>query len=93
MRHRQRPGLAAGDAIDLTDIVGSRATLGYAPSTDGTGGTLTVGDGTHGASIALLGQYMAAGLGVSADQAGGTVVTYTPPPASSSDQSSLTNPH
>ena len=55
-------GLAAGDALDLTDIAsGANTTIGYSTNADGTGGTLSVSDGTHNASIALFGQYSAAG--------------------------------
>jgi trimeric autotransporter adhesin len=45
----------------------------------GTGGTLTLGDGTHWASLSLLGQYAAAGFAIGADATGGGLVTYTTP--------------
>jgi hypothetical protein len=46
--------------IDLPNIAfGAQTTLAYSQNTAGTGGTLTVSDGRHAASIALLGNYMA----------------------------------
>ena len=85
-------GFGADDALDLADIAfDSNTTLGYSANADGTGGMLTVSDGTHNASIALLGQYVAAGFQVGSDQGTGTMVTYTPPAAS--DPTSITNPN
>ena len=63
-------------------------TLGYAANAGGTGGTLTVSDGTHSASLALLGQYAAADFATAADTSGGTVVTLADP-----TQSHLVVPH
>jgi autotransporter passenger strand-loop-strand repeat protein len=63
--------------IDLRDIAfGSGTTLGY---TDfGTSGTLTVSDGTHTASLHLLGQYVEANFTKQSDGAGGTLITDPP---------------
>jgi hypothetical protein len=73
-------GLAAGDQLDFADIsFGANTSLGYTANGDGTGGTLTVSDGTHSASIALLGQFAAAGFQGAGDNDAGTVITYTPP--------------
>src|SRR5439155_17092802 len=73
-------GFALGDAIDLRDIVaGSNETLGYAVNATGSGGTLTVSDGTHTASLALLGQYAAADFVSASDGQGGTLVTHFDP--------------
>jgi len=88
-------GLAAGDAIDLADIVfGGSDTLAYAANAGGTGGTLTVGDGTHTVNLALIGQYAAAEFATAADPGGGTVVTYgqAPPASGSTDQALLAHP-
>jgi large repetitive protein len=75
-------GFGAGDAIDLRDIgFGAGATIGYSANAAGTGGTLTMSDGTHTASIALLGQYAAAGFQGALDAGAGTIVTYTDPNA------------
>src|SRR5207248_3897458 len=54
-------GFAMGDAMDLCDLVfGSNETVAYQANAAGTGGTLTVSDGAHTATLALLGQYAAA---------------------------------
>ncbi len=72
-------GFGAGDTLDLTDIAaGANLTIGYTANVVGTGGTLSVSDGTHNASIALLGQFAAAGFQVGSDAGGGAMVTYTP---------------
>jgi autotransporter passenger strand-loop-strand repeat protein len=75
-------GWQAQDEIDLGDILfynkdGSKAgvTLAFTEKADNSGGTLTVSDGSHVASLALLGQYTAASFAVSgADPNGGTVI-------------------
>ena len=62
--------------IDLPDIAfGAQTTLAYAENAADTGGTLTVTDGRHAASIALLGNYMAGSFVTAADGHGGTLVT------------------
>jgi hypothetical protein len=69
--------------IDLPDIAfGAHTTLAYAENAAGTGGTLTVSDGRHAASIALLGTYMAASFVMTADGHGGTLVTEASNPRS-----------
>ena len=45
-------------------------------------GTLTVTDGTQKATIALFGQYVAAGFHTITDGAAGSVISYSTPPAS-----------
>jgi hypothetical protein len=73
-------GFTGYDKIDLADIAGARATVAYAANGVGTGGTLTVSDGTHTASLALLGQYAAAGhFATAADEHGGTLLTLSDP--------------
>ena len=68
--------------IDLPDIAfGAHATLAY--SGNGAGGILTVSDGRHAASVALLGNYMAASFVATPDGHGGTLVAQAqtePPP-------------
>ena len=62
--------------LDLPDIAfGAQTTLAYAANAYGTGGTLTVSDGRHAASIALLGTYMAGTFVTTADGHGGTLLT------------------
>ena len=72
-------GFTGYDAIDLADIVGDQATVGYMANADGMGGMLTLSDGTHSASLALLGQYAAADFATAPDAGGGTVVTLADP--------------
>jgi hypothetical protein len=73
-------GFGAGDALDLADIAfGANTTLGYSANAAGTGGSLNISDGTHSVSIALLGQFSAAGFHVGGDKGAGMMVTYTPP--------------
>jgi VCBS repeat-containing protein len=84
-------GFGAGDAIDLADLgFGGSTTLAYAANQDGSGGTLSVSDGTHSTSLALLGQYAATGFQGASDPGAGTLITYTPPHAN--DPNLLTNP-
>jgi hypothetical protein len=86
-------GFGAGDRLDLSDIgSGSHTTLGYQENTAGTGGTLTISDGVHTASLALLGQYAAAGFKTTADGEGGAIVTYSEAPTSWTTPFSLTKP-
>lgn len=62
--------------IDLHTIsFGPQTTLAYAPNTDNSGGTISVSDGTHNASIALLGQYAEADFHTATDFHGGTYIT------------------
>jgi hypothetical protein len=69
--------LAIGDVIDLADITtGASATIGY--SGNNSPGTVTVSDGTHTASIALLGNYSLANFTVSSDGHGGTSLVDPP---------------
>jgi hypothetical protein len=70
-------GFAAGDSLDLADIgFAANTTLGFSENSAGTGGTLTVSDGTHTANLALFGQYSAASFASVGDQNGGALVTY-----------------
>jgi autotransporter passenger strand-loop-strand repeat protein len=62
--------------IDLTDINFATATLGYSGNT--TSGVLTVGDGTHTATIHLLGQYVQGNFHLSDDGFGKVLVTDPP---------------
>ena len=76
--------------IDLPDIAfGAQTTLAYSRNATGTGGTLTVSDGRHAASIALLGNYMAGSFAVAADGHGGTLITEA---SQGSQQPLLTQP-
>ncbi|TPN94158.1 VCBS domain-containing protein, partial [Mesorhizobium sp. B1-1-5] len=72
-------GITNDDKLDLNDILfGSATKAVYQANADGSGGTLTVTDGTHGATLHLLGSYDANGFNVADDGQGHTVVTYNP---------------
>jgi hypothetical protein len=85
-------GLTGQDAIDLADVgFGVNSTLGYSANADHSGGTLSVGDGTHMASIALLGSYMASTFVAASDGHGGTLISEA---AQTSNQTPIvTQPH
>ena len=68
-------GFSNLDHLDLADIA-STATVSYAASADGSGGVLTVSDGTHSANLALVGQYDPARFHVGDDHLGGSLVGY-----------------
>jgi hypothetical protein len=71
-------GTIPQQGIALPNIAfGAQTTLAYAANAAATGGTLTVGDGRHAATIALLGNYMAGSFAAAADGHGGTLVTNT----------------
>jgi hypothetical protein len=74
--------------IDLPNIAfGAQTTLAYAANAAATGGTLTVGDGRHAATIAVLGNYMAGSFVTTADGHGGTLIS-----EAQAQQPLLTNP-
>jgi hypothetical protein len=50
---------------------------------------MTISDGFHAQSVALLGQYMASSFVMASDGHGGTMITDPPP----SQQSLLSHPH
>jgi autotransporter passenger strand-loop-strand repeat protein len=67
-------GMTGSDTIDFADIDPTKVqTPRY--NGDGSGGTLSVSDGTHGANIALLGNYLASTFTAASDGHGGTAVT------------------
>jgi hypothetical protein len=74
--------LAIGDVVDLRDITaGAKAKIAY--SGNNSPGILTVSDGTHVASIALLGNYSLANFTASSDGHGGTSFVDPPIPTAS----------
>ena len=75
--------------IDLPNVAfGANTTLAYLQNAGGAGGTLTVSDGRHAASIALFGSYIAGSFAIAADGHGGTLVTA----AEQTQQPQLTRP-
>jgi hypothetical protein len=71
-------GFDGNDHLLLNDISAATASLNYTANADGTGGVLSVSDGTHAANIILQGQYDAAEFQYSANATGGTSVTLVP---------------
>jgi energy-converting hydrogenase Eha subunit B len=70
----------AQDSIDLPNIpFGVHTTLGYSEDSSDTGGILSVKNGLHTTSIALLGTYIAGSFVAAADGHGGTLVTEAQP--------------
>jgi len=70
-------GFNEHDQLDLGDIqFNGNISVGYSANNTGTGGTLTVTDGTHTAAIALSGQFDAAGFHAASDGITGTMITY-----------------
>jgi hypothetical protein len=64
---------------DLPDIAfGAQTALAYSENTAATGGTLTLTDGRHAASIALLGNYMAGSFATTAGGHGAALISGTP---------------
>ncbi|TPN50814.1 VCBS domain-containing protein, partial [Mesorhizobium sp. B1-1-7] len=72
-------GITNDDKLDLGDILfGAGTTAVYQANQDGSGGTLTVSDGTHGAALHLVGSYDANAFKLADDGQGHTVVSYNP---------------
>ncbi|TPL78844.1 VCBS domain-containing protein, partial [Mesorhizobium sp. B2-3-12] len=72
-------GITNDDRLDLRDILfGAGTTAVYQANQDGSGGTLTVSDGTHGTALHLVGSYDANAFRLADDGQGHTVVSYNP---------------
>jgi hypothetical protein len=69
-------GFNGADAIDLTNVNSATAAITYHENAQGTGGVLTVSDGTHAAQLSLLGQYSAANFDIVPDHAQGALITF-----------------
>ena len=70
-------GLNNASKIDFADIAfGAHTEASFTENAQGTGGALTVSDGTHVATVEILGQGAAGGLEVTADGLGGTIVKH-----------------
>jgi hypothetical protein len=68
-------GITNDDKVNLEDILfGTGTSAAYQADLDGAGGTLTVTDGTHNATLHLLGVYDAHSFTLADDGAGRTVV-------------------
>jgi hypothetical protein len=72
-------GITDDDKVDLGDITYGDATSAvYTANQDGSGGTLVVSDGTHEATLHLVGAYDAGTFTLADDGTGHTVVAYDP---------------
>jgi hypothetical protein len=67
--------VAKSDAIDLKDIHFAKATETYTENSAGTGGTLTISDGTNTANLNFAGNYTLANFKFSDDGSGGALIT------------------
>jgi Tol biopolymer transport system component len=68
-------GLAPANYLDLADIAfGPNTKVGFTPNGGNSGGMLKTTDGSHTATIALLGQYMASSFVAASDGHGGTFI-------------------
>jgi len=83
--------VANSDAIDLKDVNFATATETYTENSAGTGGTLTVSDGTHTANIDFAGNYGLANFRFSSDATGGTLIIDPPVVASQNGPGSVTH--
>jgi hypothetical protein len=68
-------GFKGADAIDLTNVNSATAAIAYHENAQGTGGVLTVSDGTHAAQLSFLGNYSAAKFDIASDQVHGALIT------------------
>jgi hypothetical protein len=84
--------VANSDSIDLKDINFATATETYTENSAGTGGTLTVTDGSDTAQINFTGNYVLANFKFSADASGGTLIV-DPPVTASQTTSLATSPN
>ena len=75
---RPTPRASTGGNVLVPCGNSKRDEQGLSSNQDGTGGTLTVTDGTHTANIALVGQYAAEGFAIGADNGLGTLLSYNP---------------
>jgi hypothetical protein len=67
-------GFRPGDFLDLADVAfGSTTSVSFTEATSTQSGTLTVTDGTHTASVLLLGQYTAGQFTLASDGHGGSL--------------------
>lgn len=85
-------GFGAQTAIDITTFKFSgKPTVSFVEAGTNKQGVLTVTDGAQTLKLTLFGQYVSAGFHLGSDgAAGGTLVTYVPPPAA---HNALATPH
>jgi len=69
-------GFDGNDQLHIADIAPGDATLSYAANADGTGGVLAISDGTHAATISILGQDAGGEFQFAGEAEGGTAIVY-----------------
>ena len=69
-------GFDGSDVIDLANVDLGGASINYHENADGTGGTLTISDGSLVAELVLLGDYSADNFNLVADPVKGTLISY-----------------
>ena len=69
-------GFDGADVIDLADVDFSGASISYHENAAGTGGTLTISDGSLVGQLVLLGDYSADNFNLVADPVKGTLISY-----------------
>jgi len=67
-------GFDGNDIFDLADIAAGSGTLSYASNAQDIGSILTVTNGTHTATVKLVGHYSAADFQATADSGMGTLI-------------------
>jgi hypothetical protein len=83
------PGTATATAHSTAAVTGTTTALAASANSAGSSGALTVSDGQHAQSPALLGQYMASSFVTTSDGHDSTLITVPPP----DQQSLLSHPH
>jgi FecR protein len=71
-------GFGGSDVIDLADVKSAGASISYHENVAGTGGTLTISDGSQVAELSLSGNYSADHFSIVPDQVKGASITYVP---------------
>jgi hypothetical protein len=82
--------LANSDSIDIKDIHLATATETYTENSAGTGGTLTISDGTNTANLDFSGNYTLANFKFSDDGSGGVLIL-DPPTTEPAGEMTLVN--
>ncbi|WP_334405011.1 hypothetical protein [Bradyrhizobium sp. AZCC 2289] len=71
-------GFNGADVIDLANVDFGAASISYHENAAGTGGTLTISEGTQVVALSLLGDYSADNFRIAPDHVKGTSITYVP---------------
>ncbi len=74
-------GFGADDKLNFANFKLATFRMAYMQGADGQEGIMSIASGTAHDRFTLLGHYVASGFHTTADSFGGTIVTYSPPPA------------